>query len=142
MRSAVSAVVVGVVLAVGAAGATQPPPVIQDLGPVVPTPVPSPARADRIRLISSFTLQNKPDGDSIISFEATDFARSERPDYRIIATELYNLSGEAKPATRALRARILGKIRDLERDLLQYVEQEGPPREREPVTQQQGPQRP
>ena len=60
----------------GVAVAKQPGPVIQELGPVVPTPQPSPKAEHHIRLITSLTLGNKPDGDSVIAFEATDFGVS------------------------------------------------------------------
>ena len=117
------------------------PPVVQNLGPVVPTPAPSPENANRIRMITSFTVQNKPDGDSIISFEATDFAKSDKKNVRILANEMYSLV-QPKPELRELRERIMTKLRDLEGDLLQYVEKAGPPREREPVTSQGTSQRP
>jgi hypothetical protein len=118
----------------GVAVAKQPGPVIQNLGPVVPTPAPSPKREEHIRLISSFTLGNKPDGESVISFEAADFGvegSGEEAKYRTIASEQYSLI-EPKPAARGLRDQIMIKIRDLESDLLRYVELTGPPRVREP----------
>jgi hypothetical protein len=121
----------------GIAIAKQPGPVIQNLGPVVPTPMPSPKREEHIRLISSFTLGNKPDGESIISFEATDFGVSgvgDEKKYRTIATEQYSLI-DPKPAGRELRDAIMAKIRDLESDLLRYVDVAGPPRVRQPLTQ-------
>ena len=120
----------------GVAVAKQPGPVIQNLGPVVPTPVPSPKREEHIRLISSFTLGNKPDGESVISFEATDFGisgKGEETKYRTIASEQYALI-EPKPAARELRDEIMLKIRDLESALLRFVEITGPPRVREPLT--------
>jgi hypothetical protein len=135
MRSKIVLVaVVGGFLA-GVAVAKQPGPVIQNLGPVVPTPAPAPKHEEHIRLISSFTLGNKPDGESVISFEATDFGISgsgEDTKYRTIASEQYSLI-EPKPPARELRDRIMIKIRDLESDLLRYVELAGPPRVREPV---------
>jgi hypothetical protein len=120
----------------GVAVAKQPGPVIQNLGPVVPSPAPSPKAEEHIRLISSFTLGNKPDGESVISFEATDFGitgKGEDTKYRTIATEQYALI-EPKPNARALRDQIMLKIRDLEADLLHFVEIVGPPRVREPIT--------
>ena len=51
-----------------------PPPVMLDLGPVVPTPVPSPESAEKKRLITTITVQNSPEGESMVSFEATDVA--------------------------------------------------------------------
>ena len=117
------------------------PPVIQDLGAVVPTPAPSPESANRIRLITSFTVQNKPDGDSIISFEATDYAKSKKDTFRILANEMYSLV-QTKPQHKELRDRIMSKLRDLEGDLLEYVETVGPPRDRDAITNQGPPQRP
>lgn len=119
----------------GIAVAKQPGPVIENLGVVSPTPMPSPKREEHIRLISSFTLGNKPDGESTISFEATDFGLSgkgEDTKYRTIATEQYSLV-DPKPAAKELRDQIMVKIRDLESDLLKFVEVTGPPRAREPL---------
>lgn len=124
----------------GIAIAKQPGPVIQNLGPVVPTPMPSPKREEHIRLISSFTLGNRPDGDSVIAFEAADYGVSGSGDekkYRTIASEQYSLV-EPKPSARQLRDQIMSKIRDLESDMLRYVELVGPPRVREPISQQSG----
>lgn len=127
---------VGVALAGALAFAKQPPPIIQELGPVLPTPVPSPKYEERIRLISSLTITNKPDGNSVISFEATDFARSKKVEkFRILATELYTLV-EPKKKAEPIADRIMLKIRALEHDLLEFVEVTGPPRERQPLTEQ------
>lgn len=124
----------------GIAIAKQPGPVIENLGPVVPTPMPSPKREDHIRLISSFTLGNRPDGDSVITFEAADYGVTgigDEKKIRTIASEQYSLI-DPKPAARDLRDQIMRKIRDLEKDMLDYVEIVGPPRVREPITQQSG----
>jgi hypothetical protein len=137
MRIKVIVLAAAVGFVAGIAIAKQPGPVIQNLGPVMPTPMPSPKREEHIRLISSFTLGNKPDGGSVISFEATDFGVSgvgDEKKYRTIATEQYSLV-EPKPAGRELRDEIMRKIRDLESDLLHYVEVAGPPRVREPFGQ-------
>jgi hypothetical protein len=123
---------------VGVAVAKQPGPVIQELGPVMPTPQPSPKVERHIRLISSLTLGNQPDGDSVISFEATDFGVSgtgEDTKYRTIATEQYTLI-EPKPEGRELRDEILRKLRDLESDMLRFVEIAGPPRVRDTIQNQ------
>ncbi len=134
MRTKTIGLMMGLALAAGVGVAqVKPPAVIRDLGPVVPTPVPSPEAEQRIRLITSLTVQNKPDGGSVISFEATDFGQLDKDRNRVIATELYSLL-EPKPSARALRDQIMDKLRDLENDLLDYVEITGPPREREPVT--------
>lgn len=146
MRSTVG-LAIGLVLLAGTASGKQPPPVIRELGPVFPTPAPSPRAEQRIRLISSFTVQNKPDGPSVISFEATDFGKEAAAEkgakdrYRILATELYTLV-EPKPEARALAAQIMLKLRDLEDDLLEFVELTGPPRVRQPVTERGPVQRP
>lgn len=138
------AVPIGLALLTGAVLAKEPPPVIQELGPVLPTPAPSPERAQRIRMITAFTLQNRPDGDSIISFEASDLARVRSEEgkegYKVMAVELYSLAVPKKEA-RVIRDRIMREIRELERDLLEYVETVGPPRERERVTGASGSQR-
>ena len=125
----------GAALTAAIALAKQPPPVIQELGPVQPTPVPSPKREDRIRLITSLTMTNKPDANSVISFEATDFGRGKGGKYRVLATELYTLV-EPKKKAEATADRIMLKIRDLENDLLEFVQITGPPRERVPLLAQ------
>lgn len=126
------------VLAAFLAGVTvaQTGPVIQQLGPVVPTPQPSPKAEQHIRLISSFTLGNKPTGESVIAFEATDFGvagdRKDESRYRTIASEQYTLV-DPKPQAKALRDDIMRKLRELESDLLRFVELTGPPRARDPI---------
>jgi hypothetical protein len=144
MRSKMTLLAITVAFLAGVAVAKQPGPVIQNLGPVVPTPQPSPLAEEHIRLISSFTLGNKPDGESVISFEATDFGVSKSGDdkkFRTIATEQYSLV-EPKPQAREMRDQITRKIRDLESDLLRYVELAGPPRVREPIMSPGGGARP
>jgi hypothetical protein len=131
----------GIALVAVMALAEQPGPKILRLGPVVPTPAPSPKAEQKIRLISSFTMQNKPDGKSIITFEATDFAESKIGDYRILANALYTLV-EPKPKAEAKAEEILRKIRELEDDLLEFVELAGPPKIRQPLTEQGAPARP
>ena len=120
----------------GVTVAQQSGPVIQQLGPVVPTPQPSPRAEQHIRLISSFTLGNKPTGESVIAFEATDFGvagdRKDESRYRTIASEQYTLV-DPKPQAKALRDDIMRKLRELESDLLRFVELTGPPRARDPI---------
>jgi hypothetical protein len=135
MRTTLVAAAVAAAFLVGVAVAKQPGPVIQELGPVVPTPQPSPKAERHVRLISSLTLGNQPDGDTVIAFEATDFGISgsgEDTKYRTIATEQYTLI-DPKPQARELRDQIMRKIRDLESDMLRYVELTGPPRVRDTV---------
>ena len=136
MRSKSIFLAIAVAFLAGIAIAKPPGPVILHIGPVVPTPMPSPKHEEHIRLISSFTVGNKPDGESTISFEATDFATSgtgEDTKYRTIATEQYALV-DPKPAAKDMANQITAKIRDLESDLLKFVEITGPPRAREPLT--------
>lgn len=135
MRSSLTIAAVLAAFLAGMAIAAQPGPVIQELGPVVPTPVPSPKAERHVRLITSFTLGNQPDGDTVIAFEATDFGISGSGDetkYRTIASEQYTVV-DPKPAARASRDEILRKIRDLEHELLHYVELTGPPRVRDSI---------
>ena len=136
MRSKTILLAVAAGFLAGIAVAKQPGPVIQNLGPVVPTPMPSPKHEEHIRLISSFTLGNKPDGESTISFEVSDFGvsgKGEDTRYRTIDTEQYSLM-EPKPEAKDLRDQLMVKIRDLESDLLKFAEKSGPPRVREPLT--------
>lgn len=145
MRVQTMAVALTAAFLAGVAVAKQPGPVIRNLGPVVPTPVPSPQQEQHIRMITSFTLGNKPNGESVIAFEATDFGvsttKSDESKYRTIANEQYTLV-EPKPAARALRDQIMRQIRALEEDLLRYVEITGPPRVRESLQDQGGSTRP
>ena len=138
------ALALGIVLAVAVAVARQPPPVIRNLGPYSPTPVPSPGAADRIRLVTSITVRNGPDGKSVVSFEVTDLKRSVKKSdaekkpattYQVLATENYNLS-EPKKNLVGMRDDLVARVRDLEQDLLEYAEQAGPPRERSKLLDQ------
>ncbi|MGD9763706.1 MAG: hypothetical protein AB7V27_08335 [Candidatus Binatia bacterium] len=147
MRATLTAAAVLIALIAIAGAAQQPGPVMQVIGPVVPTPIPSPKHEEHVRLISSFTLGNQPDGDTVIAFEATDFgisgpaSKRDEQKYRTIASEQYTLV-EPKPQARVLRDEIMRKVRDLERDLLRYVELTGAPRAREPITSEFGTRRP
>lgn len=133
MRATLTAAALLASFLAGIAIAAQPGPVIQELGPVVPTPAPSPRPERHIRLISSLTLGNRPDGESVITFEATDFGISDKGEdtkYRTIASEQYSLV-DPKPEARELRDDVLRKLRELESELLRYVELTGPPRVRD-----------
>lgn len=110
-----------------------PPPVILDLGPVQPTPAPTPKEAERKRLITTITVQNTAAGESVVSFEATDFADERKGKTRTIAAKSYSLA-EEKPELNELRGRIMEHVRDLEREMLLYVEKAGPPKERAPIS--------
>jgi hypothetical protein len=125
----------GIALVAVVALAKPPGPRILHLGPVVPTPAPSPKSEEKVRLISSFTMQNKPDGESIITFEATDFALSPIGDHRVLANALYTLL-EPKPNAKAKADEIFRLIRELEDELLEFVELTGPPKVRQPLTEQ------
>lgn len=135
MRATLIAAAIAAAFIAGVAIAKQPGPVIQELGPVMPTPQPSPKAERHVRLITSLTLGNQPDGDSVIAFEAGDFGISGSGDetkYRTIASEQYTLI-DPKPEARQLRDEILRKLRELERDMLRFVEIAGPPRVRDPI---------
>jgi hypothetical protein len=124
------AVLFGVWLAVGiaAVAVADPPPVMIDLGPVVPTPAPTPRKAERQRLITTITVQNVAGGESVISFEATDVASSGHGKYRTLAAARYSLSEES-PKLKSLHKKIVEQIRRLERDMLDYVAIAGPPKD-------------
>jgi hypothetical protein len=109
-----------------------PPPVMLDLGPVKGTPAPTPKSAEKKRLITTITVQNSPEGDSTVSFEATDVADEGKGKLRTLALKTYSLA-EEKPELTALRDRIMEQIRGLERDMLDYAERAGPPKERAPL---------
>ena len=131
------AVLIG--LATIGASKLETPPVIIELGPVVPTPVATPKRAERKRLITVITVQNAADGESAISFEASDVADEGEGKFRPLASRTYSLVDE-EPKAKQLRGKILKQVRDLERDMLEYVQIVGPPKERAPL--EHGGQRP
>jgi hypothetical protein len=108
------------------------PPVVLELGPVVPSPAPTPKPAERKRLVSVITVLNSADGESVISFEASDVADEGDGKFRPLASKNYSLVDE-EPKARDLRGRILRQVRSLERDMLEYVEIVGPPKERAPL---------
>lgn len=108
------------------------PPVILDLGPVVATPAPTPKSAERKRLITTITVQNSPGGESVVSFEATDLADEGQGKLRTIASKTYSFA-EQKPELRELSEQIIGQLRHMERDMLEFAERAGPPKERPPI---------
>ena len=120
----------GIVAVIGAK--ISPPPVILELGPVVPTPVPTAKHAQKKRLITTITVQNNEEGESQISFEAADFADEGEGKIKIIASKRYPLT-EEKKEVKELREKILHQVRDLERDMLVYAEKAGPPKARAPL---------
>ena len=109
-----------------------PPPVVLELGPVVPTPAPTPKDARRKRLITVITVQNSVEGETIVSFEASDVADDGHGKTRTLASKSYSLA-EMKPETKAVGQRILERLRDLERDMLDFAKRDGPPKERAPI---------
>jgi len=109
-----------------------PPPVVLDLGPVRPTPAPTAKPATKKRLITTITVQNSPEGESVVSFEATDVADEGEGKFQTLAAKSYSLA-EEKPELKELRDRIMRRIRGLERDMLEYAALAGPPKERPPV---------
>jgi len=120
-------------LALGSAveAATMPPPAMNDLEYVEPTPEPTPKPYWRKRLITTLTVQNTPEGDTVVMFEATDVAQygnAKKKSYKTLATERYTLSS-GDPKLRAAQEQVLGKLRELEEAILKYVEAVGPPSE-------------
>lgn len=135
---------IGFVLVLGwaatAMGQAGPGPVILELGPVQPTPPPTPRDADRLRLVSTITVQNNAEGESVVSFEVSDVSEEKKNDrIRPIAFKTYALSEddikEAPEAARPLANEIITRIRDLERIMLRYAEIAGPPKERKPLVE-------
>jgi hypothetical protein len=112
-----------------------PPPVILELGPVVPTAAPTPKSAQRKRLITVLTVQNSAKGETVASFEASDIADEGKDRTHTMASKTYSLADD-KPELNDLKQRIMIQIRDLERDLLKYAEKAGPPKERAPLPPQ------
>jgi hypothetical protein len=129
----------GVLLSVNSAtvDAADPPAVMIDLGPVVPTPEPTPEPATRKRLVTTITVQNIAGGESVMSFEATDVADKGDGKFQTLAAARYSLK-EEEPKLKTLRDRIILQVRALERDLLEYAEVSGPPKERRPLIPRSG----
>ena len=110
-----------------------PPPVILELGPVVPSPAPTPKSEQRKRLITVITIQNSAKGETVASFEASDIADEGKDRTRTMASKTYSLADD-NPELNELRERIMHQIRDLEREMLKFAEKAGPPKERAPLT--------
>ena len=128
---------IGLALGVVMAGPTSklgPPPVILELGPHVPTPAPTPKPAAKKRLITTLTVQNSAEGESVVSFEATDVIDEGEGKFKMLASKRYSLAeAEEQPKLHEARARIMQHIRDLEHELLDYAELAGPPKPRAPL---------
>jgi hypothetical protein len=108
------------------------PPVLLDLGRVNPTPAPTEKAYDKKRLITSLTVQNTPEGETIITFEASDVGRTPDGKYKPIASRRYSLT-EVKEKYRLLKDDSLRDLRVLERALLRYVDAVGGPKDRSQV---------
>ena len=111
-----------------------PPPVMLDLGPLVPTPGPTPRHAEKKRLITTITVQNSEQGETVVSFEATDFSDEGEERVHMIASKQYSFADQ-KPETKDLANKIMRQIRDLERDMLDFAEKAGPPKPRAPMSE-------
>jgi hypothetical protein len=120
----------GVVMVVGSK--IGPPPVILDMGPVVPTPAATPKHAEKRRLITTITVQNSPDGESVVSFEATDVADEGSGKTHTIASKAYSFADQ-KPELKPLSDKIMEQVRKIERDMLEYAQRAGPPKARAPI---------
>jgi hypothetical protein len=126
----------GVVMA--ALSKAEPPPVILELGPLVPTPAPTFSATQRKRLVTVITVRNNPQGETAATFEVTDFGDQGKDRVRTLASKTYSLADE-NPAVKELTERIFREIRELERNMLTYAEKAGPPRERAPIVPQTRP---
>lgn len=127
----------GATAALGQAG---PGPVILELGPVEPTPAPTPRAQERLRLVSTITVQNNAEGESLVSFEVSEVTEEKKNDrIRPVAFKTYSLGEdevkEEPEAARPLAREIITRIRDLERMMLRYAEIAGPPKERKPIVE-------
>src|SRR5262249_7240333 len=122
------ALVAGLALGWVVADASSPPPVLKDLGQVNPTPVPTEKDYREKRLITSLTLQNSPQGETVLTFEASDVGQARDGKFRPIASQRYSL-GDVKAGQVAQRQLILRNLRGLEEALLGYVQMVGGPRE-------------
>lgn len=131
MRGIVLAVSGVVLLGINAVVAAPPAPATKDLGMVHPTPEPTGQPFQKKRLITTLTVQNSPAGESIVTFEATDVGEEGRA-FKPLASKQYSLA-EPPAELEGMRDKILTRLRELERDLLEYSELAGPPKERAPV---------
>jgi hypothetical protein len=120
----------GIVMVVGSK--FEPPPVVLDLGPVQPTPAATPKPAEKKRLITTITVQNSAEGETVVSFEATDVADEGSGKFRVTASKNYSFADQ-KPELKPLSNKVVQQVRNLERDLLEYAERAGPPKERPPI---------
>lgn len=117
-----------------------PPPVMLDLGPMAPTPAPTPRHADKKRLVTTITVQNNEEGDSVVSFEVTDFADNGEDKKQMIASKRYGIAeAEETEKLKPLAEKIMRQVRDLERDMLEFAQVSGPPKPRAPSVQNQRP---
>jgi hypothetical protein len=104
--------------------------VLEHLGRVDPTPLPTEKSYDRKRLITSLTIQNSPEGETIVTFEATDVAKMPDGKYKDLASRRYSLT-EVKSKHAGLRDDAMRDLRGLEAALLRFVDAVGGPRELE-----------
>lgn len=119
-------------LVLSVAEAEPPPPVLLDLGRVKPTPVATAKAYDKMRLITSLTVQNSPEGDTIITFEASDVGRQPDGKFKPIASERYTLT-EVRPEHQRLKDDVVTELRQLEEVILRFVEAKGGPRDRSQI---------
>ena len=113
-----------------------PPPVILDLGRLQPTPAPTPQVSNKKRLITVITVRNNAEGESVITFEATDVATDGKRKIRVLAAKAYAIPDDEdlkKPGVKELNDKMLRQVRALERDMLDYAEKAGPPKQVSPV---------
>ncbi len=111
----------------------EPPPVILDMGQLQPTPAPTPEGLRKKRLVTVITIRNSAEGESTVAFEASDVATGGKDRVRTLASKSYALgSDDEKAALKVLSGKIVRQIRELERDMLEYAELAGPPKQNVP----------
>jgi len=111
-----------------------PPPVILDMGRLQPTAAPTPEAVRKKRLITILTVRNSAEEESVVTFEASDVATGGKERIRTLASKSYSIGGDGESAAvKDLGKKILRQIREVERDLLEYAEQAGPPRQAAPI---------
>ncbi len=137
-------------LALGAAAvmaaSAPPPPVILNLGEVVPTPRPTANPYDKQRIITTISVQNSPEGETRVLFEAMDFHmepaskddKDQEKKVKTLASKRYTITRDT-PEMKGMRDRVLRELRVLEADMLAYVATAGPPEERKVLAPSEAP---
>ena len=105
-----------------------------------PTPVPTEKGFQKKRVITSLTGPKSPEGETIITFEASDVGRFADGKYKPIASQRYSLT-EVANKNKNLKEQAIIDLRKLEEAILKYVDAVGGPKERSQLTSE-GSERP